>query len=147
MQPLTDVLTRRIRERGYRLTRQRQVVLEELSSVDTHPRADQIYQMVRRRIPNVSFGTIYRNLKTLEELGLIAEIQYGTRSSRFDANVASHHHFVCRKCEKIIDVDAIPAPDFESSGLRQMGYQVQEYQLQLVGLCPSCKKREPEILR
>jgi len=141
MQPITDVLTRRIRERGYRLTRQRQVVLEELASVDTHPRADQIYQMVRRRIPNVSFGTIYRNLKTLEELGLISEIQYGTRSSRFDANVSSHHHFVCRRCEKIIDVDAGPNLDFESSSLAQMGYQVQEYQLQLIGLCPACKKK------
>lgn len=141
MQPLTDVLARRIREKGYRLTRQRQVVLEELASVDTHPRADQIYQMVRRRIPNVSFGTIYRNLKTLEELGLISEIQYGTRSSRFDANVASHHHFVCSKCEKIIDVDTVNMPDFGSTELKQMGFEVQEFQLQLIGLCPSCRKK------
>lgn len=136
-----DILSRRIREKGYRLTRQRKIVLEELASVDTHPRADQIYQMVRKRIPNVSFGTIYRNLRTLEELGLVTEVQYGQRSSRFDANISSHHHFVCRECERIIDVDTDMMVELESSSLARMGYTIEGYRMQLVGLCPVCRKQ------
>jgi Fur family ferric uptake transcriptional regulator len=135
-----SLLERRIRDRGYRMTRQRQVVLEELGKVDTHPRADQIYQMVRRRIPHVSFGTIYRNLKTLEELGLISEIQRG-HTARYDGNASLHHHFICRKCDRIIDVDEASAPEIDIPALGRMGYQVEKFQLQIVGLCPACKTR------
>jgi Fe2+ or Zn2+ uptake regulation protein len=141
MKPNLDVLNRRIREKGYRLTRQRQIVLEELAKVDFHPRADQIYQMVRRRIPNISFGTIYRNLKTLQELGLLAELQYGSKSARFDANIGAHQHFVCLQCDKIIDVDEDFGLDMEIPGLKRMGYQVEGYRLQLLGHCPSCRKK------
>ena len=141
MKTNTSLLERRIRDRGYRMTRQRQVVLEELAKVDTHPRADQIYQMVRRRIPHVSFGTIYRNLKTLEELGLISEIQRG-HTARYDGNASAHHHFVCRKCDRIIDVDGASTPEFDLPSLARMGYQVEKFQLQIFGLCPACRTKQ-----
>jgi len=135
-----SLLEGRIRDRGYRMTRQRQVVLEELAKVDTHPRADQIYQLVRRRIPHVSFGTIYRNLKTLEELGLISEIQRG-HTARYDGNASPHHHFVCRKCDRIIDVDEASTTEFDIPSLSRMGYQVERFQLQIFGLCPACRTK------
>jgi len=141
MKPNLEVLTRRIREKGYRLTRQRQIVLEELAKVDSHPRADQIYQMVRRRIPNISFGTIYRNLKTLQELGLLSELQYGHKSARFDANIGIHQHFVCRECDRIIDVDEDFGVEPDLPALKRMGYLVEDYRLQLIGLCPACRKK------
>lgn len=142
MKPTVETLARRIREKGYRLTRQRQIVLEELAKVDSHPRADQIYQMVRRRIPNISFGTIYRNLKTLQELGLLSELQYGHKSARFDANIGAHQHFMCKSCEKIVDVDEDFGLDVNVPGLKRLGYQIEEYRLQLLGLCPTCKRKE-----
>jgi len=138
MKANTSLLERRIRDRGYRMTRQRQVVLEELAKVDSHPRADQIYQMVRRRIPHVSFGTIYRNLKTLQELGMISEIQQG-HTARYDGNSSPHHHFICRTCDRIIDVDDAGTADLDIPSLARMGYKVEQYRLQIFGTCPACQ--------
>lgn len=136
-----ELLNRKIREKGYRMTRQRQVVLEELAKVDFHPRADQLFQMVRRRLPTISFGTVYRNLRTLQELGLLSQVRFGSKSARFDANVGRHQHFVCERCEKIVDIDFDLGLDLDVPGLKRQGYQVNAAKIQLLGLCPSCRKR------
>jgi Fe2+ or Zn2+ uptake regulation protein len=136
-----DTLKRKIKSRGYRLTRQRQVVLEELAKVDYHPRADQLYTIVRRRLPTISFATVYRTLRTLEELGLSRVVRFGSKSARFDANVGHHQHFICERCDRIVDIDSDLGIDLEVPALTRQGYEIRASRVQLVGLCPACRKK------
>src|SRR5262249_10873483 len=92
-----------LRARGLRLTGPRRVVLEVLRGTDAHPTAEIVHRLVRRRLPRVSLGTVYRNLRLLVAEGLAAEIQ--GPHARFDANMDAHHHFTCMRCGRIVDVD------------------------------------------
>ena len=85
MKAENKALNQKIKQQGYRMTRQREVVLEELTKIRSHPKADEIYQLVRKKLPNISFGTVYRNLKLLKELGLVRELSFGKSFSRFEA--------------------------------------------------------------
>ncbi len=120
------------------MTRQREIVLEELSRTKGHPKADEIYQMVRKRMPHISFGTVYRNLRLLKELGLVRELSFGKNFSRFDGRSDNHQHFTCTICGKVMDIDEPLA--VSTSGVvidgRQMG--VDEYRLEFYGRCSSC---------
>src|SRR3990172_4249696 len=89
IKPDLELLSQKIKNSRLRLTRQRRVIYEELAKVDTHPRAEEIYEIVQKRIPHVSFGTVYRNLKALRELGLVAEDKFGHNYSLFNANPLS----------------------------------------------------------
>src|SRR5882724_8147083 len=92
-----------LRARGLRLTGPRRVVLEVLRGTDAHPTAESVHRLVRRRLPRVSLGTVYRNLRLLVAEGLAAEIP--GPHARFDANMDAHHHFTCVRCGRIVDVD------------------------------------------
>src|SRR5712692_4345695 len=96
-----------LRARGLRLTSPRRVVLEGLRGTDAHPTAESVHRLVRRRLPRVSLGTAYRNLRLLVAEGLAAEIP--GPHARFDANMDAHHHFTCVRCGRIVDVDG-PLP-------------------------------------
>src|SRR5713226_5080679 len=90
-----------LRARGLRLTGPRRVVLDVLRSTESHPTAEWVHRVVRRRLPRVSLGTVYRNLRLLVGEGLVAEIQ--GPHARFDANLEAHHHFTCVRCGRILD--------------------------------------------
>ncbi len=97
------VLNQKIKQQGYRMTRQREVVLDELSKTRGHPKADEIYQMVRNKMPHISFGTVYRNLRLLKELGLVRELSFGKNFSRYEAFHENHQHFTCMSCGRVLD--------------------------------------------
>src|SRR5215813_4278128 len=89
----TDRAARALRDRGLRLTGPRRVVLEVVRTTDSHPTAEWVHGMVRRRLPRVSLGTVYRNLRILVANGLVKETP--GPHARFDGNVSDHHHFTC----------------------------------------------------
>src|SRR5688500_2570446 len=91
-----------LRTRGLRLTGPRRVVLEVVRGTDSHPTAERVHEMVRRRLPRVSLGTVYRNLRLLVETGLVKELP--GPHARFDGNATDHHHFTCTECGRIVDV-------------------------------------------
>ncbi len=118
----------------------RESMIKILQSTDTHPTAEWIYQRLREEFPRVSLATIYRNLKKLTQMGVIREI-YMADSSRFDANMSEHYHFICSKCKRVIDVIPEGAPvDF--STLRNNGFKIDNYVLSIYGTCQSCKEEE-----
>jgi len=84
-----------------RLTNQRRIILEELKSVTTHPTADEIYGMVRQKMPRISLGTVYRNLEVLSSLGLVRKLENAAGQKRFDGDVSPHHHIRCEVCGKV----------------------------------------------
>jgi len=120
-----------------RNTQQRKIILDILRSTDTHPTADWIYERAREYIPNISLGTIYRNLKILRDEGLILELNDG-KQSRFDGRIDEHFHFKCITCNSIYDIDIPEIVSVEESLLIKEGYQVQGYDVIFSGTCPKC---------
>ena len=84
------------------MTRQRRVILQELQKVTTHPTADQVYDMVRKKLPRISLATVYRNLDLLAQDGLISKLDGGAQL-RFDGNPADHYHIRCTRCQRVDD--------------------------------------------
>ncbi len=85
------------------MTTQRSILLDELRRVDSHPSADELYAMVRRRLPRISLGTVYRNLEILSGLGAIRRIDSGGGLKRFDGNPEEHYHIRCVACDRLVD--------------------------------------------
>jgi Fur family peroxide stress response transcriptional regulator len=89
---------------GQRYSRQREEILRVVQTTDTHPTADWVYEQVRKILPHVSLGTVYRNLNLLADEGLIQRVILDDGIVRFDGNTNDHHHFICTKTGKIYDV-------------------------------------------
>lgn len=128
-----------------RITNQREVILEELRSVKTHPTADELFVQVRRRLPRVSLATVYRNLEWLAAQGLVQKIEVGGRQMRFDGNPQAHYHIRCRDCGKVDDLDVDPLPNLENLIGPVCDYEVLGHRLEFTGICPACKAGEERI--
>ncbi len=120
------------KEQNLRMTRQRRVILTELKKLKTHPSADEIYELVRRHMPRISLGTVYRNLEILSELGEIQKLEFGGTLKE------KHYHIRCVQCNRIDDVemDVIGNLEDKLSGLTR--YSVMGHHLEFLGLCPEC---------
>ena len=85
-------------------TIQRQTICEELCKLTSHPTADELYDIVKKRMPQISLGTVYRNLEQLAECGVILKLETAGRQKRFDGNPAPHHHIRCKVCGAVRDL-------------------------------------------
>jgi Fe2+ or Zn2+ uptake regulation protein len=141
MQPDLQILSEKVKSHRLRLTQQRRVIYEELATVSTHPRAEELYEMVQKKIPHISFGTVYRNLKALKELGLISEDKFGHNYSHFDANTAPHHHFTCLRCQRVYDVDDHRELDRDKVQFPDTRFKVHYSRVEFYGTCPNCYKK------
>ncbi|MFO7803945.1 MAG: transcriptional repressor [Desulfovermiculus sp.] len=127
-----------------RVTPQRRVILEELRKVETHPTADELYEMVRKRLPKVSLGTIYRNLDLLSSEGIIQKLQAGNSQMRFDGNPEPHMHISCIHCGRVADV--LSGPDTSSLCQSvQTDFTVLGCTILLHGICPECAAKETSL--
>lgn len=124
----------------FRITRQREVILDELRKVVSHPTADDVYRMVRKRLPRVSLGTVYRNLEILSQNGLIRKLEMAGTQRRYDATTANHYHIRCTACGRVEDLPMKPIPSLETGMRNTMGYAVTGHRLELEGICPRCKR-------
>lgn len=88
-------------------SRQRECILKNLQSRRDHPTADMVYESVQIEEPNISLGTVYRNLSFLTENGQILKISTGIGPDHFDGFTEAHNHFVCRKCGRVLDLDYV----------------------------------------
>jgi Fe2+ or Zn2+ uptake regulation protein len=132
-----------LRTRGLRLTGPRRVVLEVVRATESHPTAEQVHRLARRRLPRVSLGTVYRNLRLLVAQGLVNELP--GPQARFDGNVSEHHHFTCLACGRIMDVaGAVTAPHAEALCGRvaaRSGVSVSHHRIEFFGRCSDCRAR------
>ena len=122
-------------------SRQRESIVNFLASRTDHPTAETIYLNIKKDFPNISLGTVYRNLSLLEEIGQIIKISTGSGPDHYDFNTAPHYHFICRACNQVMDIDM----DFENSLLEQVkeatDLNVESGSVSLTGLCPECTKK------
>ena len=123
------------------MTRQRRVILEALRKVRSHPTADELYEMVRRRLPRISLGTVYRNLEILSERGIIQKLALGGTQKRFDGDPTAHCHVRCVRCGRVEDVPMEPMSGLEEAARGASDYEIMGHWVGFVGLCPECKKR------
>lgn len=123
-----------------RLTAQRQAVYEAVLASETHPTAAEIYETVKAQQPKIAFGTVYNALHYLVKAGLLVELSFGDRASRYDRNVHRHDHLVCVRCGALEDVDLrVPQENIEQVA-GATGYRVRTHHVELRGLCPRCAK-------
>jgi Fe2+ or Zn2+ uptake regulation protein len=122
-----------------RRSRQRDTILKVVMNTKTHPRADWVYEQVRKEIPNISMGTVYRNLKSLAEAGEIYQLELAGSTSRFDGNMDNHYHFRCKKCGDMYDLDEPVERSIEKRIAQKTGFKITQQRLELLGLCTKCQ--------
>lgn len=121
-----------------RLTTQRQVILEELKNVTSHPTAGEVYDMVRKRLPRIGLGTVYRNLELMAKNGIILKIEVGGTQKRFDATTAHHHHIRCVECGRVNDINIPVEDDINRLAAHSSNYQVLGHHIEFTGVCHDC---------
>ncbi|MCP3932716.1 MAG: transcriptional repressor [Bacteroidetes bacterium] len=121
-----------------RLTTQRQIILEELGKVTSHPTANEVYDMVRKRLPRIGLGTVYRNLELMAESGLILKLEVGGTQKRFDATVHPHYHIRCSQCEKVDDIDIPVQQHINEIAEVSSDYKILGHHIEFSGICSSC---------
>ena len=120
------------------MTRQRRVILEELCKVDTHPSADEVYAMVRKRLPRISLGTVYRNLEILAESGDILKLEPGCTLKRFDGKTGHHYHLRCIRCDRVFDSPADIDITIKHDLKNTTDFKIIGHKLEVIGICPEC---------
>lgn len=126
-----------------RMTKQRKNILELLMKNKTHPTADELYQLLRKSMPHISLGTVYRNLEMLSEAGIIQKLETGGLQKKFDGNPRNHYHIRCRYCGMVNDLHMEIFPFLDEKADACCDYEVTGHSLQFWGVCPHCagKKR------
>lgn len=125
-----------------RKTKQREVILDELMKLRTHPSADELYGRVKKRLPRISLGTVYRNLDALSRDGVIRRIESAGSRRRFDADTGNHHHIRCVTCGRIDDLEACAErPKDDARVAKGTGYRVLGRSIEYLGVCPACRKK------
>ena len=123
------------------MTKQRQVIIDMLRSRRDHPTAEEVYMAVKKKLPAVSLGTIYRNLAFLRDRGIIDEYTFGVdKRARYDAFVETHGHFTCKVCGTVRDIE-FKRPDlFITACGKSLNHEIHKLQILCTGLCRNCMK-------
>lgn len=128
-----------------RQTKQRRAIVEVLATLDTHPTAEEFFPIIRRRLPNISLGSVYRNLEVLADAGLIAKLESGNRARRFDGLTTPHAHVGCPQCGAVHDLwsATVDAACLQLDQLVASLDGLEGYRLEFIGSCDQCTVVKP----
>jgi len=140
-------LVESVRQRGYRMTPQREMILDAIHK-EGHITADDIYQRVRAKSTAINLATVYRTLDLLKALAIVTAIDTGEGCVHYElAGDQPHHHLVCEACGKILELDCDVLEPLEKELHSRYGFQVNLNHLALFGLCPKCQEPKKESKR
>ncbi len=122
-----------------RYSRQRERIYQAVHASREHPSAQMVYDLLREELPQLSLGTVYRNLHQMAQEGMLQELKGPT--ARFDACLAPHAHIRCTCCGRVMDLSALEEPAPVRSAA-EAGWQVERYSLMLEGICPACAGKD-----
>ncbi len=125
-------------------SRQREAIKEFLMTREDHPTADTVYQQLRKTYPNISLGTVYRNLALLADIGEIQRISTGDSSEHYDGKLQPHYHVICTKCGRITDIDLAYDTSIEATATRFYSGKIQSHITNFYGVCEDCLSAESE---
>ena len=123
-------------------SRQREAIKDYLSSVTTHPTADTVYMHIKEEFPNISLGTVYRNLNLLVELGEIRKLSCGDGTDHFDYDTSPHYHYVCRQCGRVMDIPMEATKELETAAKELVPGTIDDHTVFFYGICDECLKGE-----
>jgi Fur family peroxide stress response transcriptional regulator len=142
----TQQLIRKLHEKGYKVTPQRLAVFEIILSRKDHPTADQIHKEVKKKYPTMSLATVYQALHLLTEMGLVQELGFNDKSSRYDPNIMPHINITCLNCGKIYDYEADSVKKMWSKIVSELGFKPMGQRLDIYRYCDECgKEKDREI--
>ena len=119
----------------------REAIYSLIRNTTTHPSAEWVYNQLKDQYPNISLGTVYRNMAMFAEQGLIVSVGTVNGRERFDANITPHAHFICNKCDSVIDLDYMQYNrDLDESVLLNTGHSVDKHSMYFYGICRKCKE-------
>ena len=130
--------TRRCKEAGLTTTHQRTVIYRVLVESRDHPSPELVYERVSLEIPEISRATVYKNIQTFIDAGMLREVSELHQTNRLDANLERHHHLICTRCKKVVDYQDDQLDSIRASKKKPHGFQVTEYRVEARGLCPEC---------
>ena len=125
-------------------SKQRQAILDYLASTTKHPTADTIYKAIREEFPNISLGTVYRNLALLSSTGDIIRISSGDGADRYDYTTTLHYHFMCEKCGKVYDLPMDTIYSINDLAQQFTSHKISGHQTFFYGICQDCNKEREE---
>jgi Fur family peroxide stress response transcriptional regulator len=123
-----------------RNSRQRETILNYLKKTTVHPTAEMVYEAVKKEVPNISKGTVYRNLKLLQASGQISELNIRGTITRYEGRNIKHYHFRCEGCGRVFDLNVPINRNLDRSIAARTGFKVTHHQLEFRGLCKDCLK-------
>ena len=124
-----------------RNTIQRQLVIAAVRFLANHPTAEEVYDRIIQEYPDISKGTVYRNLNSLVESGLLGKISVPSGADRFDHILARHYHIKCTRCGTFVNVENFEyIPDLEEKVATLTGYKMDHHDIVFSGVCPECQK-------
>jgi Fe2+ or Zn2+ uptake regulation protein len=127
--------------KGLAVTHQRQVIWDILLSLHGHPSPESVYEQARQKIPSISLATVYKNIRTFIDHGLLSEVSLHHGPARLETNMHPHHHMVCIGCRSIVDVpDDLLEPVRLRSGAPP-NFEVHRYSVEIHGFCSECARR------
>ena len=128
----------------HKYSRQRESIIENLRARTDHPTADMVYSDIRQVYPNISLGTVYRNLSLLAEEGTVHKLVTDDGVLRFDSIVRAHNHFICRSCGSVTDLNEPDVQTLSTSVEDLLGCSISHCDLLFYGLCKCCRTGQTE---
>ena len=136
----SEAIIQLFNQKGLKITPQRRLIFELLAEDESHPTAEELYQLVISRMPDVSQTTVYNTLRELVALGELAPVEnLSEAGARFDTNSSNHHHLFCMHCHTLVDIEQ-DFPDVELTLEEAKGYQIVKNQVTFYGICQECQK-------
>ncbi len=126
-------------------SRQRECIKRFLMQRCDHPTAETVYLGIKEEFPNISLGTVYRNLSLLAEIGEILKISTGKGADRFDANIQPHYHFFCKECGNVLDLEMESIEHINVIADHKFEGEIEGSITHFFGKCPECLRKENEI--
>ena len=126
------------------ITKNRLLILEAVRNLANHPSADDIHAYVKKEIPDLSLGTVYRNLDILARHGFIKRIEFGNSKARYDHLTNDHHHVRCIGCGRIDDIPANINFEIDELIGHNSDIEIIDYDLELLGYCKECRNKKEE---
>ncbi|HET8547156.1 MAG TPA: transcriptional repressor [Bryobacteraceae bacterium] len=132
----------RCSERGLAVTHQRTVIYKALMDSRHHPSPEEVYRRVRRQIPSISLGTVYKNIRIFIDHGLLREASPHHGCARLEINLEPHHHLVCLRCRAIVDLDDEAVEPVRLKSRPPAGFRVERCLVEVLGVCEKCSRRK-----
>jgi Fur family ferric uptake transcriptional regulator len=141
MNKAKDIFRNYIKDKGLRNTRQREIILDAFLSADTHINVDELFNLIKKKNPEIGYATVHRNLTLLSECGLAEGIKIGSNKTRFEPKYSHEHHdhLICQKCGRFIEVHDDKIEKLQDKLAEANDFIPQRHKLEIYGLCKKCR--------